>query len=112
MADCFELAHGISLLRFQHCFREANRLAHRLARHAYNSQLSISWDDEPPISFYRMYLMMEHYQTWNKVPNRLSLQNLKNEGILLCFDPNIATDKDSNKKQANQASSSSSTARS
>lgn len=48
LADCFQLAHGVSSIRFQHCSREANNLAHYLARHAYDIQLMYWWDDEPP----------------------------------------------------------------
>lgn len=46
--DCFHIAHEIPLVSFQHCPREANNLAHQLARHGYDSQLFISWEDEPP----------------------------------------------------------------
>ena len=49
MAGCFQLAHEISDLRFVFCPRDANRLAHTVARHAYESKLVLSWEDEPPV---------------------------------------------------------------
>ena len=46
--DAFQLAHEISSIQFRHCPREANKLAHALARHAYDSTEMILWDDLPP----------------------------------------------------------------
>ena len=37
LADCFQLAHNIPSISFEHCPREANYLAHFLARHVYDS---------------------------------------------------------------------------
>ena len=48
LADCFRYAHDIASIQFQHCPREANGLAHFLARHAFYSNLVFSWDDDPP----------------------------------------------------------------
>ena len=48
LADCFQVAHEISDLKFQHCPREANSLAHLVATHVYDSQVVLSWEDEPP----------------------------------------------------------------
>lgn len=48
LADCFQFAHEVPSLSFMHCPREANNLAHLLARHAYDSKLFLFWEDEPP----------------------------------------------------------------
>ena len=47
LADCFLYAHEVSSIRFQHCPREANILAHFLARHTYDSNLMYNWADDP-----------------------------------------------------------------
>ena len=48
LADYFQLAHDIPSISFEHCPREANSLAHFLARHVYDSNLMYRWDDYPP----------------------------------------------------------------
>ena len=48
MANCFQIAHGISSIRFQYCPRKANGLAHFLARHAYDNNTMYSWENDPP----------------------------------------------------------------
>ena len=48
LADCFHYAHEISSIRFQHYPREANTLAHTLARHVFESNVMYWWDDDPP----------------------------------------------------------------
>jgi hypothetical protein len=40
LADCFQKASLMSEVSFQHCPREANQLAHELARHAFTSKES------------------------------------------------------------------------
>ena len=39
LADCFQVAHEIPTVKFMYCPREANTLAHFVARHAYDMQL-------------------------------------------------------------------------
>ena len=41
LTDCFIRAHCIGSIMVQHCRREANSVAHNLARHAFDSNLSI-----------------------------------------------------------------------
>ena len=48
LTDCFIRAHRIGSITVRHCRREANSVAHKLARHAYDSNLSIFWDSDPP----------------------------------------------------------------
>ena len=48
LTDCFIRAHHIGSITVQHCWREANYVAHKLARHAFDSNLSIFWDSDPP----------------------------------------------------------------
>ena len=40
--------HRIGNIYVQHCNREANKVAHTLARHALDSNSSVFWDDNPP----------------------------------------------------------------
>ena len=48
LTDCFIRAHHIGSIMVQHCRGEANSVAHKLARHAFDSNLSIFWDSDPP----------------------------------------------------------------
>src|SRR4051812_24094507 len=48
LADCFLTAQSFNSISFVHCFREANEVAHELARYAYDSNSVIRWDDVPP----------------------------------------------------------------
>jgi hypothetical protein len=47
-ADCVDLATSIGDVSFSHCPREANGVAHELARFCYSNCLSCNWIDEPP----------------------------------------------------------------
>jgi hypothetical protein len=47
-ADRVDLATSIGDVSFSHCLREANRVAHELARFCYSNYLSCNWVDEPP----------------------------------------------------------------
>ena len=48
MAECFLKASWINRISFQHCPRDANRVAHNLAKKAYTSKDSFTWDGDPP----------------------------------------------------------------
>lgn len=43
--DCRLLDTGFREITFEHCNREANEVAHELARHSFNDCI---WDDDPP----------------------------------------------------------------
>jgi hypothetical protein len=47
-ADCVDLASLIDGIKFSHCPREVNRVAHELARECFRSKISCTWDDDPP----------------------------------------------------------------
>jgi ribonuclease HI len=55
-ADCVDLTTAIGDVKFQHCPREANKVAHELARVSFSSSSSCNWDDDPP-SFLLPYLL-------------------------------------------------------
>jgi hypothetical protein len=44
---CFEIAQRIDLVSFQHCPREANKVAHNLGRLSFNSNNFFLWDGDP-----------------------------------------------------------------
>ena len=46
--DCRMLSSGYSKISFVHCHREANEVAHELARHSFLNNLDCNWDDGPP----------------------------------------------------------------
>lgn len=48
LIDCFDLAHGIPSISFQHWPREANNLAHFVARYSNEQGSSFEWVDEAP----------------------------------------------------------------
>lgn len=48
LADCFQKAQRIGNISFQHCPREANMVAHNLAKHAYDTKQNVFWDSDPP----------------------------------------------------------------
>ena len=48
LADCFAKAKMIEGATFTFCRREANQLAHQIAKHSYDNQLEFSWDGDPP----------------------------------------------------------------
>lgn len=49
MAECFVIAQRTGNITFQHCPRDANKVAHSLARHAYDSIATVFWDGDPPM---------------------------------------------------------------
>jgi ribonuclease HI len=48
IADCCEIAQRLGMITFQHCQREANKVAHNLARSCFQEDIMITWDDDPP----------------------------------------------------------------
>ena len=48
LSDCFQRARRIGNVTVQHCYREANDVAHKLARVTYDSNNSVNWDGVPP----------------------------------------------------------------
>jgi ribonuclease HI len=47
-ADCVDLVTTIGDVSFNYCPREANKVAHELARASFTNANSCNWDDEPP----------------------------------------------------------------
>ena len=48
LADIFARARMVSEISFAHCPREANRVAHHLAKYAFDSNTDVFWDGDPP----------------------------------------------------------------
>ena len=46
--DCFMRTHSFNSIGFQHCPREANKVAHHLEKVSFESNYVISWDGDPP----------------------------------------------------------------
>ena len=46
--DCFKLWQEFSLISVGHCNRDANQVAHELARNSFLNRSSCIWADEPP----------------------------------------------------------------
>ena len=46
--DCFKLWQEFSLISIEHCNRDANQVAHELARNSFLNRSSCIWADEPP----------------------------------------------------------------
>ena len=47
-ADCLDIATSIGKVIYRHCPREANSVAHDLARFVFIERSSCNWDDDPP----------------------------------------------------------------
>jgi ribonuclease HI len=47
-ADCVDLAVTIGSVSYLHCMREANKVAHSLARESFSRKILCNWVDEPP----------------------------------------------------------------
>jgi hypothetical protein len=47
-ADCINMGLSIGEVSYVHCPREANKVAHELARKCYIDKISCNWDDDPP----------------------------------------------------------------
>jgi ribonuclease HI len=50
-ADCMDHVASIGNVSFIHCPRDANKIAHELARKCFIDKNSCNWDDEPPSFF-------------------------------------------------------------
>jgi ribonuclease HI len=48
MVKCFLKASSMKEVLFQHCNRDANQVAHSLARHVYESKENLVWNGDPP----------------------------------------------------------------
>jgi ATP phosphoribosyltransferase regulatory subunit HisZ len=48
LADCFQKASEMEEIAFPHCHREANQVAHELAKLAYSSRENKVWEGDPP----------------------------------------------------------------
>lgn len=48
LMECFQIASRIGQLKIQHCPREANTVAHEIARNVFDSNTNVYWDDDPP----------------------------------------------------------------
>jgi ribonuclease HI len=47
-AECIDKITNIGEVSFKLCPREANQVAHELARYSYSNKISCNWDDDPP----------------------------------------------------------------
>jgi ribonuclease HI len=47
-ADCIDLSSSIGTVKFNYCPREANQVAHEIAKFSFLNALSCNWVDEPP----------------------------------------------------------------
>jgi hypothetical protein len=47
-ADCVDIAVTIRSVFYLHCMREANKVAHSLARKSFSKKIYCNWVDEPP----------------------------------------------------------------
>jgi hypothetical protein len=48
LADCFQMCQRLGMIKFQHCPREVNKVAHNLAKLCFESDRVIQWDGDPP----------------------------------------------------------------
>jgi hypothetical protein len=49
LVDCFQIAQQIGDISYQHCPREANRVAHNLARLSFDNNQVFDWEGDPPL---------------------------------------------------------------
>ena len=54
--DCFHMAKDFTCVRYEHCHREANVVAHELARFCFSQKVDCIWQDEAP-SFILQFLL-------------------------------------------------------
>ena len=47
-ADCIDMVSSIGVVTFKHCPREANQVAHEIARNSFCNKITSSWLDEAP----------------------------------------------------------------
>ena len=55
LADCFLRAQSIGSIQVQHCAREANMVAHHLAKFALESNSAFFWDCDPLALLFRIF---------------------------------------------------------
>ena len=48
LAECFMMAYNFDSIVFEHCPRDANQVAHQLAKSSYISKSVVSWEGDPP----------------------------------------------------------------
>jgi ribonuclease HI len=48
LAECFMKVGATKDISFQHCFMDANKVSHNLARNVYRSKCNLVWDEDPP----------------------------------------------------------------
>jgi ribonuclease HI len=58
LAECFLKASNIESVSFQHCPRKANQVAHNLAKFAYDTKQTFSWDGDPRVLLYLLFCKM------------------------------------------------------
>ena len=46
--DCVDLDSSVQTIQFKYCPREANQVAHEIAKSSFSTRSSCNWDDEPP----------------------------------------------------------------
>lgn len=51
LADVFLRAHVVGAISFHHCRREANKVAHNLAGHTFDTNSTLIWVSNPPRFF-------------------------------------------------------------
>jgi ribonuclease HI len=47
-ADCIDIASNIGEVQFIFCPRDANQVAHEIAKYSFQHKIACNWDDEPP----------------------------------------------------------------
>ena len=52
LAESFMTVSTMEEVDFQHCLREANEVAHQLAKFVYQTKESFIWEGDPPLFFY------------------------------------------------------------
>ena len=60
---CFLKAQDIGSVKFSHCRRDANRVAHNLARFSFDSKAEVDWVGDPP-SFIIQDLLFDVTIVW------------------------------------------------
>ena len=56
--ECIVIWSGFQEISIEHCSRDANRVAHELARRAMQTKTGCIWDEEPLVSFMSLYRTM------------------------------------------------------
>jgi ribonuclease HI len=48
LIDCFQIGQRLGMLKIQHCPREGNMVAHKLAKRCFETDSIIQWEGDPP----------------------------------------------------------------